>query len=195
MQFLLELLPIAIFFIAYKFFGIYVATSVAIITTLIQVFWTWKSKGKVDPMLWITLAIITVFGGATLFLHDESFIKWKPTILYWLFATVLTGGTLIFKKNFIHKLLSHQLDLPDFVWQKLNIAWITFFSIMGGANLYVANNYSTDQWVDFKLFGTLGITLVFALIQGVMISKYLKPEISDELAEAQEKLKNLNHKK
>ncbi len=176
MKFLFDLFPVVLFFVAFKIFNIYVATGVAIAATIAQVAWL-KLRGKrVDVMLWASLAIIVVFGGATLLLQDETFIKWKPTVLYWLFGTVLASGVLFFRKNLIRALLSEQMKLPDPIWMKLNWSWVGFFAFMGCANLYVAYNYSTDQWVDFKLFGGIGLMFAFVIAQSLVLSKYMEDE-------------------
>lgn len=176
MKFLFDFFPIILFFAAYKFFGIYTATAVAIVATFAQIGWVWMRHRKVDTMLWVSLAIITLFGGATLFLHDETFIKWKPTVLYWLFATVLTGSATLFRKNLIRTMMEKQFSAPDFVWRNLNLSWVVFFLVMGGVNLYIAFNYSTDTWVNFKLFGSMGLMFVFVILQGLMLSKYIEEE-------------------
>jgi intracellular septation protein len=178
MKFLFDLFPVILFFIAFKLAGIYVATSVAIVATFVQIGWTWFRHRKVDTMLWVSLAIITVFGGMTLLLHDETFIKWKPTVLYWSFAAALAGSSLIFKKNLIRALLAEQLQLPEFIWRRLNWSWVGFFLCMGVANLAVAFalNFSTDQWVNFKLFGGIGLMFLFVLGQGLLLSKYIVEE-------------------
>ena len=128
--------------------------------------------------MWISLAIISVFGGMTLLLHDETFIKWKPTVLYWTFALVLAVSALLFRKNLIRALMQEQITLPEAVWTKLNLAWVGFFTFMGVANLAVAFafGFSTDAWVNFKLFGGIGLMLVFALLQGLMLSRYIDEE-------------------
>jgi intracellular septation protein len=127
-------------------------------------------------MQWVSLAIITLFGGATLIFHDETFIKWKPSILYWLMGSALVVGQLGFKKNFIQSMMSAQLSLPDFVWLRLLWSWSGFFAIMGGINLWVAFNYDTDTWVNYKLFGSMGLMFVFVLAQGVYLSRFIQPE-------------------
>ncbi len=174
MKFLFDLFPVILFFAAFKAFDIYVATGVAIAATFAQIGWLLARGRKVDAMLWVSLAIIVLFGGATLLLHDETFIKWKPTVLYWLFAATLAGGTLFMKKNLIRSLLAEQMELPDAAWNKMNWSWIGFFVFMGIANLVVAFNFSTDTWVNFKLFGGLGLTLLFALLQGLVLSRYFE---------------------
>jgi len=172
MKFLFDLLPVILFFVAFKVADIYVATGVAIATTFVQVAWL-KLRGKrVEPMLWASFGIIAVFGGATLFLQDETFIKWKPTVLYWLFGAVLAGAALA-RRNLIRVMLSDQVQLPAPVWARLNLSWIAFFVFMGALNLYVAYNYSTDNWVNFKLFGGMGLMLLFVIAQAMVLAKYM----------------------
>jgi intracellular septation protein len=176
MKLLIDFFPIALFFIAFKFAGIYVATAVAMVATLLQIGWLYVKHRKVEPMQWVSLAIITLFGGATLIFHDETFIKWKPSILYWLMGAALVVGQLGFKKNFIHSMMSAQLNLPDFVWLRLLWSWAGFFAVMGGINLWVAFNYDTDTWVNYKLFGSMGLMFVFVLAQGMYLSRFIQPE-------------------
>jgi intracellular septation protein len=174
MRFLFDLFPVILFFVAFKLFDIYVATAVAIGATMAQVGWL-KLRGRtVDTMLWASLGIIAVFGGATLALHDETFIKWKPTVLYWLFAVVLAGGELLFHRNLIRGLLGKQLELPEHTWRRVNWSWIGFFTCMGALNLFVAYNFSTETWVNFKLFGGMGLMLLFVLAQGLMLAKHVQ---------------------
>jgi intracellular septation protein len=174
-KFLFDLFPVVLFFVAFKIAGIYIATAVAIAATFAQVAWLKLKKRKIEPMLWASLAIIVVFGGATLFLQDETFIKWKPTVLYWLFAAVL-GGAAAARRNLIRTMLSQHMQLPDPVWSRLNLAWIGFFAFMGVLNLYVAYNYSTDLWVNFKLFGGMGLMLLFVFAQALVLGKYAAEE-------------------
>src|SRR6267142_4596193 len=143
MKFLFDLFPVVLFFVAFKIAGIYVATAVAIAASLLQVGWLKLRKQRVHPMLWASLGIIVVFGGATLVLQDETFIKWKPTVLYWLFGVTLTIAGIAFKKNLIRSMMEHQISLPDFVWNRLLVSWIVFFVVMGALNLFVAFNFST----------------------------------------------------
>jgi intracellular septation protein len=176
MKFLFDLFPVALFFVAFKLFDIYVATGVAIATTALQVGWL-KLRGKpVHPMLWASFAIIVVFGGATLLLKDETFIKWKPTVLYWLFGAVLAGAELLFRRNLIRAVLGEQMQLPERVWGRLLWSWVAFFAFMGAANLYVAYHYSTDFWVNFKLFGGMGLMFFFVIVQSLVLSKYAEEE-------------------
>jgi intracellular septation protein len=174
MKFLFDLFPVLLFFATFKLYDIYVATAVAIAATFAQVGWLKLRGRKVEPMLWASLAIIAVFGGATLALQDETFIKWKPTVLYWLFAAVLAGGELIAGRNLLRALFGAQLELPDGAWRRLNLSWIGFFAFMGAANLAVAYNFSTDAWVNFKLFGGIGLMLLFVLAQGLVLARYVQ---------------------
>ena len=176
MKFLFDLFPVILFFIAFKIYGIFVATAVAIGGTFAQIGWVWFRHRKVDTMLWVSLAIVTVFGGATLLLQDETFIKWKPTVLYWLFAGTLAGGVVFMKKNLMKSLLGEQMQLPDPAWNRMNWSWVGFFMFMGIANLVVAYSFSTDTWVNFKLFGGIGLMLGFVLVQGLLLSRYIEEE-------------------
>ncbi|HZP91388.1 MAG TPA: septation protein A [Burkholderiales bacterium] len=176
MKFLFDIFPVVVFFAAFKLSGIYVATAVAIAATIGQVTWSWLRHRKVDNMLWMSLAIIVVFGGATLLLHDETFIKWKPTVLYWAFAAVLLFADLALGKNPIRAMMGSQLSLPDPVWRKVSLSWAGFFSLMGAANLYVAYRFPTETWVNFKLFGGIGLLIAFAFVQALMLSRYIQQE-------------------
>ncbi len=179
MKILFDLFPILLFFIAFKFAGIYVATGAAIVATILQIAWTKYRHGKIDKMLWVSFAIIVVFGGATLILHDENFIKWKPTVLYWAFSVILLLSDLLFHKNLMRNMLQEKIALPLHIWKRFNLSWSVFFAILGFINLYVAFHYSTDVWVDFKLFGFTALMLVFILAQGVWLSKYMDEKKED----------------
>ena len=203
---LFDLFPVIIFFIAYKIGdanaeatrafmawlglpqavgagekpGIYLATLVAIVASFGQIGWVKLRGNKVEIMLWVSLGIIVVFGGATLWLHDESFIKWKPTVLYWIFSAIIFGAAAL-GRNVIRSLMNEQMELPGPAWSRLNASWGGFFAVMGLANLFVAFNFSTDAWVNFKLFGSLGLMLVFVIGQSMMLTKYLdKAELDKE---------------
>jgi intracellular septation protein len=176
MKFLFDLLPIIVFFVAFKLQGIYVATAIAIFASFLQIGWLLARRRKVDPMMWVSLAIIVVFGGATLVLHDETFIKWKPTVLYWMFASVLLGAELLFGRNLIRAMLEKQVSAPEPVWTRLNLSWVVFFALMGAVNLYFAYRFPTEIWVNFKLFGALGMMFVFVLLQGVWLSRHMEHE-------------------
>ena len=179
MKLLFDLFPIILFFVAFKVFDIYVATGVAIGATFAQIGWVWFRHRKVENMLWVSLAVIVVFGGATLLLRDETFIKWKPTVLYWLFALVLVVADVFFKRNLMRAVMEKSITLPDPVWTRINVSWAGFFAVMGALNLLVAFNFPTDTWVNFKLFGGMGLMLVFVIVQGLMLSKYVDQKGAD----------------
>ena len=153
---------------------ILLATVVVIAATVAQIAWVHFRHGKVDKMLWVSLVLVTVFGGMTLIFQDETFIKWKPTILYWAFAGSMAFAALVLRKNPIKAMLGEQMTLPEPVWGKVNLSWIAFFLFMGVLNLIVAFNFPTDTWVNFKLFGGMGLLLLFVLGQGLMLSKYVE---------------------
>jgi len=153
---------------------ILLATAVAIVATIAQIAFLLIRGRKVDGMLWVSLAIIVVFGGATIYFHNEAFIKWKPTVLYWVFAVVLVGAQLTMGKNLIRLMMKAQIDLPDPVWTRLNLAWAGFFAAMGALNLYIAFNFPTAVWVNFKLFGFMGLMIAFVIAQTMFLSKYIK---------------------
>ena len=180
MQLLADYFPLLLFFLAYQVADIYVATAVAIVASVAQIAYFHWHVGRVKVMHWLSLAIIVVFGGATLALHDETFIKWKPTVLYWLFGAILAVGRLVFRKNFIAVLLedlAREMTLPERVWARLTWAWVGFFAVMGAANWYVASHYSTTVWVNFKVWGGIGLVFLFGIAQGVALSRYM-PERS-----------------
>lgn len=181
MKFLFDFFPIALFFIAFKMGDIYLATVSAIIASVVQVIWSRYKTGRFEKLPLITLGTIVVLGGATLFFRNELFIKWKPTALYWILALALLISQFIGKKPLIQRLLEQNIDLPTKIWQQLNLSWVLFFATMGVANLYVLYHFDTDTWVNFKLFGTMGLTLVFILIQGLYMTKYFKQPTAEEL--------------
>jgi intracellular septation protein len=174
MKLLFDIFPVFLFFVAFKLYDIYVATAVAIAATFAQIGWSWLRHRKVEPMMWVTLGVIVVFGGATLLLQNETFIKWKPTVLYWLFAVTLTVSQIAFGKNLIRSMMEKQVTLPEPVWPRLLVSWIVFFSVMGVVNLAVAFNFSTDTWVNFKLFGGIGLMLVFVVLQSLMLARHVE---------------------
>ncbi|RJF98469.1 septation protein A [Noviherbaspirillum saxi] len=155
---------------------IMLATAVAIIATIGQIGYLLMRGKKVDTMLWVSFAIITLFGGATIYFHNETFIKWKPTVLYWCFGAALVVSQFLLGKNLIRLMMQKQLSLPDAVWQKLNLSWAAFFGAMGLVNLYVAYNFSTAFWVNFKLFGFTGLMLAFVIAQSLMLSRHVKDQ-------------------
>lgn len=176
MKFLFDLFPVILFFVAFKVYDIYVATAVAMAATVAQIAWVWLRHRKVEPMLLVSLVVIGVFGSATLLLQDEMFIKWKPTVLYWLFAGVLAVAQFAFGKNLIKAMMGKQMQLPDPVWVRLLWSWVAFFALMGVINLYVAFNFSTDLWVNFKLFGGMGLMFAFVIGQALFLARHLEAE-------------------
>ena len=176
MKILLDFLPIAVFFVAFKLFDIWVATGVAIAATVLQIAWLRWSTGKVEPMQWLSLGVIVLFGGATLLAHNDTFIKWKPTVLYWLMGGALAIGQLVFKRNLLKSLMGAQMSLPEPAWRSLSWSWTAFFAAMGVLNLWVAYHFDTDTWVNFKLFGGLGLMVLFVIGQALYLSKYMKTE-------------------
>ncbi len=174
MKFLIDFFPILLFFVAFKVWGVYVATGVAIAATIAQIIYLRIKNGKVEPMQWISLGLIVVFGGATLISHNDTFIKWKPTVLYWVMAAALLGSQWLMGKNLIQKLMSAQVQLPQPVWDKLNYSWAIFFVLMGALNIWVAHQFDLDTWVTFKMFGGLGLMVVFVVAQAMYLSRHIQ---------------------
>ena len=176
MKFLFDLLPVILFFVAFKISGIFAATAVAIAASVLQIGWL-KLRGKtVDNVQWASLAIIVVFGGMTLWLKDPTFIKLKPTVLYGLFAVGLAVSRLAFGRNLIRSMMGKQIRLPDPVWDRLNLAWIVFFTALAALNVVIAYNFSEEIWVNFKLFGSLGLTVLFVIGQALWFSRHIQEE-------------------
>jgi intracellular septation protein len=173
MKQLFEFIPILLFFIAFKLYDIYVATAVVIVATTLQVAYNWFRYRKVETMQWITLGLILVMGGATILLHNEQFIKWKLSIIEWLFGVAFLGSQYIGKKPFVERMMSATLTLPSPVWKRLNFMWGCFFLMVGFINVYVMYNFSTDDWVTFKTFGVPGLMVFFIIIQMVFLYKHL----------------------
>jgi len=176
MKLFLEFLPIILFFVAYKMYDIYTATAVAIAASVIQTFYHRYKHGSFEKMHIVTMAMLVVLGGMTIAFQDEAFIKWKPSVVNWVFAAVLIGSFYIGKKPIIQRLLSSQLTLPNDVWGKLNWAWAIFFAGVGFLNIWVAYNFDTDTWVNFKMFGLLGLTIVFIIAQSMYLARYMDTE-------------------
>ncbi|GAB4391218.1 MAG: septation protein A [Gammaproteobacteria bacterium] len=173
MKLLFDFLPIVLFFITFKLYGIYIATSTAIIISVLQVGIFWLKNRRFENMHLITLAIITLLGGATLFFHNELFIKWKPTTINWILALAFLSSQYIGSKPLIQRLMDSNVNLPTTIWLRINTSWVIFFLLMGTANLYVAYNFDTNTWVNFKLFGVLGLTLVFVVIQAIYLTRHM----------------------
>lgn len=182
MKFLYDFFPILLFFAAYKLGGIYVATAVAMAAALVQISYGWFIKKQVENMHWISAGLILVFGGMTLILHNPLFIMWKPTILNWLFAVVFAVSAFFGTKPLVQRMMEHVLTVPTIIWHRVNWAWVAFFMVSGAVNIYVAYHYSQDTWVNFKLFGLMGMTFVFMILQGIYLARYA--ENTDEVVEA-----------
>lgn len=176
MKLLFDFLPILLFFIAYKLTDIYVATGVLIVATLVQVGWIWLRRRQVEKLPLFTAGLVLVLGGATLIFHDPIFVKWKPTVVNWLFASAFLGSVFIGRKTLLERMMGGQLELPTPVWVKLTFAWVIFFIILGTVNLYVAFTFDENTWVNFKLFGMMGLTLLFVLAQAVYLSRHVKSD-------------------
>lgn len=179
MKQLLEFIPIILFFIFYKLYDIYVATGVVIVATIVQVAITWIKYRKVEKMQWITLALIIVMGGATIYLQNENFIKWKLTIIEWLFGVAFLGSQFVGKKTFVERMMGANLELPATIWKRLNLIWSFFFIGVGCLNLYVMYTFNTDDWVTFKTFIVPGLMVVFIILQMIYLYKHL-PETEEK---------------
>lgn len=174
MKILFDFFPIILFFLAFKLYGIYVATAVAIVATFIQVAAFWYKHRRFEQMHIVTLVLITLFGGATLLLENELFIKWKPTVLNWLFAAIFIGSQYIGKKTIAERMMGKAIGLEKNIWARLNLSWAIFFIALGFANLFVLYNFDTDTWVNFKLFGMMGLTVLFVVLQSLVLARFIK---------------------
>jgi len=208
MKLLLDFLPILLFFGTYKYaeahkdwaaafatehFGFMVSggmvgvqeapvllsTLVVIAATALQVAWLKTLGKKIDTMLWVSLGLIVVLGGATVWFHNETFIKWKPSVLYWVMALALWASANLFGKDILRKMIGDQLKLPDPIWKRLTLLWCAFFAVMGVINILVAYNFSTDSWVNYKLFGGTGLMIIFMIGQGLYVSRHIEEEDAD----------------
>ncbi len=216
MKFLLDFLPLLLFFGTFKFAEshkewaaafatdhlgfivsggavgveeapVLLATLVVIAATLVQVTTLKLMRRKIDLMLWITLALVVVLGGATVWFNNATFIKWKPTAAFWAMGLALWVSQVLFKKNLLQSMIGGELQLPDTVWSRLNLLWVSFFAVMGVINLYVAFNFSTSTWATFKVFGVYSLMIVFTVGQVIYLSRYMKDETDSPKAPAEEK--------
>lgn len=176
MKILFDFFPILLFFISYKVFGIYTATAIAMVSAFCQVVFFRIKYQRFERMHLLSLALILILGTATLLLKNPSFIKWKPTGIYWLTATALLGSRVFGQKTLTQKMMESNICLPANIWHRLNYAWIGFFCTMGLLNLYIAYNFNTDTWVNFKLFGGVGFTLIFIFLQALYLSQHLQDD-------------------
>lgn len=179
MQLLFDFFPVIAFFIAYKLSDIYVATGIIIVAVIVQSAVQWIRFRKISPMSLISGVLVLIFGGLTLVIHDKAFIQWKVSIVNWLFATAFLVSQFIGDKPLIERMLGDNMPLERALWRRLNWAWTLFFLILGSVNLFVAYNFSESVWVDFKVFGVLGMTLLFALLQGVWLASKLPAESAE----------------
>lgn len=220
MKFLFDFFPLLLFFVAFKFYGIFTATAVVIVASLIQVSWFRLRHGRFEKMHLITMGLVTVLGGLTLALHAKSFVMWKPTAVNWAFAAIFLGSHFIGKQPIIRRLLSAQIELPERVWSRLSLMWVAFFFVAGAANIYFVRDYSAaetalraaapnieeskienldcatdfsgdaqtlcetarhreDVWANFKVPGTIGLTIVFILLQGLYLARHLKQKADE----------------
>ncbi|MCK5662404.1 MAG: septation protein A [Thiotrichaceae bacterium] len=177
MKLLFDFLPILLFFIAYKVYDIYVATAVIIVASTVQVFLFWLKYHRIEKMHVVTLVLVLLLGGATLYFHNATFIYWKPTIVNWAFAIVFLGSQFIGQKNMLQRMLDGQVVLTSQIaWKHLNFAWVAFFVGMGAINIYVAFNFDENTWVNFKLFGMMGLTILFIIAQSVYLARHIVPD-------------------
>ncbi|MBT6349342.1 MAG: septation protein A [Proteobacteria bacterium] len=187
MKLLFDFFPLVLFFGAYKLFDIYVATLVAMAASLAQVVFIRIRHQRFETTHLVTLFVIFLFGGMTLIFQDDMFIKWKPTIVNWIFAIVVLGSQFIGKRTVLERLLGSQMQMPAKIWKKVNVSWGLFFLVSGLLNLYVAFYFRThldeatrtDFWVNFKVFGLLGLTLAFSIIQMMIVARYISTEPSE----------------
>ncbi len=181
MKFLFDFFPVLLFFIAYKLYNIYVATGVAMAAALVQSLSYRIKHGRFERMHLVTLGLLLLFGGLTLALHDPVFIKWKPTVINWLFGVVFAGSAWFGKKPLVQRMMDHAVSIDNpTVWSRLNWAWVAFFALMGALNLYVAFHFDEATWVNFKLFGLLGLTFVFIFAQAMYLSRHMPAEDTEE---------------
>lgn len=179
MKVFFDLFPVILFFIGFKLFDIFTATAMAIGATIALIIYSKIRHGKVEKMLLINGAIISVLGGVTLLLHDKTYIMWKPTVLYWLLAGALLISNIFFKKNLIQQMMGKMLNPPAHIWNKLNLLWVVFLIGLGFLNLYIAFNFSEDTWVNFKLFGVTSMMFIFMIAQTLLLKHYLIEQPTD----------------
>ena len=171
MQLVVDFLPVIVFFVAYKLYGMYVATAAIMVAMSIQISVQWIRKRTVNKMLLASGILVLIFGSITIALKNPLFIQWKPTIVNWLFAVAFIGSRFIGDKTLIQRMMEHAIELPVTMWRRLNLMWVANFTLLGCANIYVVYNYSEETWVNFKLYGMLGLTLLMALVQGIWIAR------------------------
>lgn len=186
MKLLYDFLPVILFFATYAWFtdnDIYMATAVAIIAACIQVGLFWLKFRRFEKMHLVSLAILLILGGLTLIFRDDTFIKWKPTAINWLFAVAFIASRYFGGKTLVERIMGNQVTLPPVAWTRLNLSWVIFFIVSGALNIYVAYNFSQAAWVNFKLFGLLGLTLIFVFIQAIYLARYMPLQESKDESE------------
>jgi intracellular septation protein len=186
MKFLYDLFPLLLFFAVYRLYDIYAATAVAIAASFAQTGFHWLRHRRFEPLHLITLGVVAIFGGLTLALHDDAFIKWKPTLVYWILAGLVLGSQFVGRRTLVDRLLAAHVRLPSALWRRLNLSWGIFFLFLGALNLYVAFFFGLDLdearrqeiWVNFKVFGLLGLTLLFVILQALVMARHMvdRPE-------------------
>ncbi len=170
MQLLIDFFPIVVFFAAYKLYGMYVATAAIIVAMAVQIAYQWARHRKVNNMLLVSGALVAVLGGITLALRNPVFLQWKPTVVNWLFAAAFLGSQMFGEKTLTERVMGHAMELEQPLWRQLNLIWVANFLVLGVANLYVVYNFDEATWVNFKLFGMIGLTLLTAIGQAIWIS-------------------------
>lgn len=178
MKLIFDFLPIFIFFVVYELYDIYYATAAAMVVAITHVVWSWIHEGHVEKMQWVVVGSIVILGGATLLLHDDTFIKWKPTVVNWAFALAFLVSQYVGSKPILQRLMANNIALPNEIWARLNWSWIIFFAAAGAINLYVAfsGNFDQDTWVKFKMFGMMGLTVLFLIAQAFYLSRHIQPD-------------------
>ncbi|CAK0740545.1 putative intracellular septation protein A [Gammaproteobacteria bacterium] len=182
MKLLYDFFPVLLFFLAYKLYDIYVATAVVMVAAFLQTIGYWLKYRRFETMHLVTLVMVFVLGATTLILHDPVFIKWKPTLVNWFFSGVFLGSHWIGERPIVERMLAAQVELPSLVWIRLNLSWVAFFIVSGATNLYVAYNFSEATWVNFKLFGMMGLTILFIFLQTFYISRYIQEDEKNSIS-------------
>src|SRR3990167_6150780 len=191
MKLLFDYFPIICFFIVYKLYGVFVATAATMAACVLQNIVYWLIHKRFEKLHVITLISVLILGGFTLIFHKAIFIQWKPSIIYWIFAAVLLFGQFFSKKNLLASMLGDKIILPKKVWYNLSIAWSVFFTFLGFLNVYIIYHYSLNAWVNFKLFGTLGLTVAFAIVQTIYMARHMqKSELENTEKQMEEKPEN-----
>ena len=181
MKLIVDLAPVLVFFVVYKWQGVYAATMAAMATAILQALFAWFRVGRLEKMHWVNLGLILVFGGATLLFRNPLFIQWKPTVLYWALCIAFIGSAFIGEKPIAQRMMESQIQLPDQrIWRRLNWAWAVFFFVCGALNLTVAYLFDQDVWVNFKLFGLMGLTLTFILFQAWRLAPYMQESVVEK---------------